>query len=72
MIRAHVTDAYQLIETMFEDVSRIETEGRIGAVKDRISGLLEQAASKQPCLLILDNLHMLLGPDDEVRGSPAH
>ncbi len=55
------------IEPLYFDVGRIDSEGRISALKDQMNGWLEEATRRIPTLLILDNLDTLLSPENEVR-----
>jgi peroxin-1 len=51
---------------MYDDVGRIETEGRITTIKDKMTSWTEKAGKKSPCVIILDGLDMLLPPENEV------
>jgi peroxin-1 len=52
-------------EVIYEDVGRIEPEGRITTIKEKMASWTGQAEEKSPCLLILDGLDMLLPPENE-------
>jgi SpoVK/Ycf46/Vps4 family AAA+-type ATPase len=51
---------------IYEDVARIDSEGRLKETKSKIEELLENAQRKNPAVLILDGLDSLLGPEHEV------
>ena len=61
---------------IYEDVARIDSEGRIGTIKEKMSAWVEQGSEKAPALLILDGIDTLLPPEDEVSrqyfGEPLH
>jgi SpoVK/Ycf46/Vps4 family AAA+-type ATPase len=51
---------------IYEDVARIDSEGRLKETKAKIEELLENAQRRKPAVLILDGLDSLLGPEHEV------
>ncbi|WRT67611.1 uncharacterized protein IL334_004583 [Kwoniella shivajii] len=58
-----------LTETLYEDVGKLDPGGRLGTIKETISGWIENAQSRAPCCLILDGLDILLGPESELNSS---
>jgi len=55
-----------MIEPIYFDVARIDSEGRLKETKDKIAGWLEDAKRRRPVILVLDGLDSLLGPEHEV------
>lgn len=55
---------------IYEDVARIDSEGRLKETKSKIEQLLANAQSRKPAVLILDGLDSLLGPEHEVSQLP--
>jgi hypothetical protein len=53
-------------EMIYEDVARIDSEGRLKETKSKIEELLVNAQRRKPAVLILDGLDSLLGPEHEV------
>lgn len=51
---------------IYEDVSRIDGEGRLKETKAKIEELIANAQRRKPAVLILDGLDSLLGPEHEV------
>jgi SpoVK/Ycf46/Vps4 family AAA+-type ATPase len=51
---------------IYEDVARIDSEGRLKETKSKIEELLATAQRRKPAVLILDGLDSLLGPEHEV------
>jgi hypothetical protein len=51
---------------IYEDVARIDSEGRLKETKSKIEELLENAQRKKPAVLVLDGMDSLLGPEHEV------
>lgn len=58
------------IEEIYIDVARLDAERRVDKVKEEINSWLEQAKGKTPCLLVLDGLDSLIGPENEVSFFP--
>jgi hypothetical protein len=56
-----------LAMTIYEDVARVDAEGKLGDIKQCMLEWMERAKRRSPCLLILDGLDFLLGPENEVR-----
>ena len=51
---------------IYEDVARIDSEGRLKETKSKIEELLATTQRRKPAVLILDGLDSLLGPEHEV------
>jgi hypothetical protein len=58
------------IEAIYIDVARLDAERRVDKVKEETNSWLEQAKGKVPCLLVLDGLDSLVGPENEVSFVP--
>lgn len=54
------------IETIYEDVGKLDPESRIATIKQNMDKWIEDAKMKAPCCLILDDLDNLLSPETEV------
>lgn len=52
-------------ELIYNDVGRLDPDARVTATKEAISKWVEDAEKHAPCLLVLDNLDLLLGPEQE-------
>jgi peroxin-1 len=55
-----------LAEVVYEDVARMDAEGKLGEIKEKMTGWFETASRRTPCVLVLDGLDVLLGPENEV------
>lgn len=55
-----------LVETVYEDVGKLDPESRIATIKETMDKWIEDAKAKAPCCLILDDLDNLLSPETEV------
>jgi peroxin-1 len=44
----------------------MDPDARVKQVKEEMSKWIEEASARRPCVLILDNLELLLGPENEV------
>ena len=57
-------------EIVYEDVGRVNAEGRLSDLKATLQGWIDNAKARRPAVLILDGLDTLLCPENEV--SPLH
>lgn len=64
------SDVNILAEMIYEDVARLDDQTRLKDIKARMTGWLDKAKKRTPCLLILDKLDVLLSPESEVGFSP--
>ncbi|KAI9631847.1 putative peroxisome biosynthesis protein PAS1 [Dioszegia hungarica] len=62
-------DVAVMAEEIYIDVARLDAERRVDKVKEEINSWLEQAKGKTPCLLVLDGLDSLIGPENELSSS---
>lgn len=54
-----------LAEVIYHDVGRMDPDARVNKVKEEMSKWIDEASSRSPSILILDNLELLLGPENE-------
>lgn len=55
-----------LLETLHVQVNRLPRDTRLSGLKERMEGWLADAKLRRPCLLVLDDLDIMLGPESEV------
>jgi hypothetical protein len=54
------------VEVLYEDVGRINAEGRLPDLKGTVQEWCDKARERRPAILILDGLDALLCPENEV------
>lgn len=54
-------------EVLYQDVARNDVEGRVGNTRELMTGWVEEAKRRRPCLLILDGLDVMLRQENEVK-----
>lgn len=54
-------------DVLYHDVGRIDADARLSGTKERMTGWVEEATRRRPCVLILDGMDSLLSPEHEVR-----
>ena len=57
-------------EPIYHDITRLDIDGRLSELKEKVSEWLEDTTRRRPALLILDSLEHLLHPQNEVSLSP--
>jgi peroxin-1 len=51
---------------MHVQVNRLPRDARLGSLKERFRDWLDEAKLRRPCVLLLDDLDTMLGPESEV------
>lgn len=51
---------------MHVQINRLSRDMRLAALKERMKGWFDEARSRRPCVLVLDDLDVMLGPESEV------
>ena len=54
------------VEVLYEDVGRVNAEGRLPDLKATVQRWIDDAKDRRPAILVLDGLDTLLCPENEV------
>lgn len=62
-------DRSVLCEVVYDDVGRLDPDARVNSIKETMAKWIEDARRQSPCILVLDNLDLVLGPENELSAS---
>lgn len=62
-------DRSVLAELVYDDVGRLDPDARVNSIKETMTKWIDDARRKSPCVLVLDNLDLILGPENELSAS---
>lgn len=62
-------DRSVLAELVYDDVGRLDPDARVNTIKETMTKWIEDGRRKSPCILVLDNLDLILGPENELSAS---
>ncbi|GMK53828.1 hypothetical protein CspeluHIS016_0104140 [Cutaneotrichosporon spelunceum] len=65
-------DRSVLAEVIYDDVGRLDSDARVSSLKETMDKWIEDARRQSPCILVLDNLDLILGPESELGGASSN
>ncbi|BEI91794.1 uncharacterized protein CcaverHIS019_0406140 [Cutaneotrichosporon cavernicola] len=65
-------DRSVLSEVIYDDVGRLDSDARVSSLKETMGKWIEDARRQSPCILVLDNLDLILGPESELGGASSN
>lgn len=65
-------DRSVLAELVYDDVGRLDSDARVNSLKETMGKWIEDARRQSPCVLVLDNLDLILGPESELGGASSN
>jgi peroxin-1 len=65
-------DRSVLAELIYDDVGRLDSDARAKELKETMGKWIESARRQSPCILVLDNLDLILGPESELGGASSN